>query len=389
MAFDSAAEKLLLACIRCALDAVPPGEVLKLAAGIDDWPHFLELASDHCLEPLAADYLLRSGAVIPDDVSATLEKSLTGNARRVFLLSNELLRLKRLLDDAGIPAIALKGPVVAHTCYSEPAQRMIGDLDLLIRQSDIDTAIQALERAGYRDDGDAHLRACRKAFRRWNNELAFHHSANRFSVDLHWDFSEAGFAGKLDPNKLTRRAQPATVSGVALPALSPRDNLIFLCAHAAKHEWSSLHWLVDICGLIRQHPGVLNGEPVRDADAMTWAGLLLADFVLDGHVPELAEYCRSAPSSARVLASGILSRVGSGGYALEKLPQRLRFLYAISGGILPAMRSLLAQIAIPREADWVSMKIESPRLFFLYYPWRIARLCRKWLPFNSKASESA
>jgi hypothetical protein len=67
------------------------------------------------------------------------------------------LRLERLLceavevlDGAGIPYRALKGPVLAHTTYRDPALRSFGDIDLLVRGEHFDESIAVLGRLGFR-----------------------------------------------------------------------------------------------------------------------------------------------------------------------------------------------------------------------------------------------
>src|SRR5262245_53045699 len=65
------------------------------------------------------------------------------------------LRLERMLceaadvlDGASIEYRALKGPVLAHTVYRDPALRSFGDVDVLVRDRDFDAAIDALRVLG-------------------------------------------------------------------------------------------------------------------------------------------------------------------------------------------------------------------------------------------------
>jgi hypothetical protein len=67
------------------------------------------------------------------------------------------LRLERMLcdatdvlHDASIEYRALKGPVLAHTVYRDPALRSFGDVDMLVRDRDFDAAIDALRVLGFR-----------------------------------------------------------------------------------------------------------------------------------------------------------------------------------------------------------------------------------------------
>jgi hypothetical protein len=67
------------------------------------------------------------------------------------------LRLERLLtevvgvlDRVSIDYRALKGPVLAHTVYRDPALRSFGDVDVLVRDDDFDAAVDALHVLGFR-----------------------------------------------------------------------------------------------------------------------------------------------------------------------------------------------------------------------------------------------
>src|SRR5579863_4165461 len=377
---------MLLACVRWALGVTPLCAIPPLANEVRDWQLFLDLAAAHGLQPVAADCLHRSSSDIPDGVSGILDKALRENAKRVLIHTAELVRLTQLLDSAEVRAVALKGPVLAHACYDEPAHRMMSDLDLLVRRQDLSRATQILVNAGYIEDGDQHLRACRAAFRRWYNAIGFLHPESRVRVDLHWAFAPSGFPGKLDPDELIGRARHVLVDGYPVRSLSPEDNLIFLCAHGAKHEWSGLNWVVDISGLIQRSSGL----PALPSAApgmkqMVWIGLLLADFLLDGSVPRLASLVRQAPPAAKRAAMTFLARFGSGRVAEERLWSRLGLLYAVSGSARSWAGSVLAQIVVPEEADWASLRIPWRSVFFLYYPWRLARLGWKWRPRRARA----
>jgi hypothetical protein len=381
VAFESGEEKMLLACIRWALGVTPLCAIPQLANGVGDWPLFLELAASHGLQPVAADCLHRSAAGLPGDVSEILDRALRDNAKRVLLLTTELVMLTRLLDTSSVRAVALKGPVLAHACYDEPAHRTMSDLDLLVRRQDLSRATQILAHAGYIEDGDQHLRACRKAFRRWYNAIGFQHPVSRVRVDLHWAFAPSGFPGRLDPDELIGRARQVLVDGHPVRSLSTEDNLFFLCAHGAKHEWSGLNWVVDICGLIQRSGGLPALPPaVPGLRQMVWIGLLLADFLLDGSVPELANLVRWAPPPAKRSATKFLARFAPGRAGEERLWSRLGLLYAVSGSARLWAGSVLAQIVVPEESDWASLRIPWRGAFFLYYPWRLARLGWKWRP---------
>lgn len=61
-----------------------------------------------------------------------------------------LVDATRLLADAGVPSLAVKGVVTAYWLYADPTERPIGDVDVRIRPEDFRKAATAFEKAGWR-----------------------------------------------------------------------------------------------------------------------------------------------------------------------------------------------------------------------------------------------
>jgi len=121
--------------------APPPDDRPALAEAI---ARFALLAgpalADHLLRPAAS----RFGVALPD--AAAVERSrLAGR----FALAQQR-RWVGAIAAAGIETVCLKGFANAHTHYPDPAVRIIGDLDLLVRAADLDRTIRLLAGHGFR-----------------------------------------------------------------------------------------------------------------------------------------------------------------------------------------------------------------------------------------------
>jgi hypothetical protein len=141
--------------------------------------------------------------------------------------------------------VVLKGRQLAQVAWPRPELRPVGDLDLLIDETELVPAIAALAALGYappRDRPRARLRAHDYAVELWPP------TGKRIAVDLHTrPFRSVGSA--IDPAALLARAQPATLYGQPIRDLEPADRLLFVAVHAAKHAVRSLKWLLDLHGL--------------------------------------------------------------------------------------------------------------------------------------------
>src|SRR5215472_1806583 len=113
------------------------GQLPKLFAGAD-WARLLLLAEEHgVLGQLAASLRNLSDCVVPSELKQVLLERGRAQTFLTLRLTAELFRLLELFGKQGIPALVLKGPVLATQAYAHPSLRTYGDLDLLVRQSDI------------------------------------------------------------------------------------------------------------------------------------------------------------------------------------------------------------------------------------------------------------
>src|SRR5690349_17810454 len=124
--------RLLIECAR--LQRTPASDnapCAPLGARID-WGLFLSLAEDHGLRPMAHRHLASQSGNPPRDVLVTLWAAQEMCARKNAALTCELARVVNALEDAGVPALPYKGPLLAHALYGDVALREFGDLDILV-----------------------------------------------------------------------------------------------------------------------------------------------------------------------------------------------------------------------------------------------------------------
>ena len=111
---------------------------------------FLSITPEPLYPLVAANLSARSGELdVPRSLLLALGPHYRGSAmlhaRRRALLRSTMA----ILAAAGIDHLLLKGPVLAHTVYAEPATRSMSDLDFLVHPDDLAAAVAALEAAGY------------------------------------------------------------------------------------------------------------------------------------------------------------------------------------------------------------------------------------------------
>lgn len=122
-----------------------------------------ERLKSHALMLLPAALL--NSAEMPEALRQQWQKELFTQKLRFgqYLIHQEAVL--RLFSQAGIPCVVLKGTVSA-SYYPEPAYRAMGDIDLLVRPRDCQSAVRLLKENGFRSSGyrDAIEQGFRKGY---------------------------------------------------------------------------------------------------------------------------------------------------------------------------------------------------------------------------------
>ncbi len=273
------------------MDADSAARIRSLLRDDIDWSALLQTALSHGVMPL----LYRSlSSTCPDAVPKVfleqLRAAFYANAAHNTLLARELLKLLRLLETDGIPALPFKGPVLAASVYGNLALRQFGDLDILIREQDAERAREILLSNGYRrltQISAAHA----AAFHRARKVYELVRQDEKILVELHWAITSWTFFFPLNPAHLWERLETGSLEDTPVRTLAPEDLLLILCVHGAKHYWSRLGWICDVAELLRVHPGlkwtaILLQAKQLGGRRILFLGLFLAHVLLDAELPK-------------------------------------------------------------------------------------------------------
>jgi hypothetical protein len=288
---------LLLCCARPGdPDAGRIREILKRGV---DWTRLANLADRHRVIPLVYRRLSR---VAPDVLA---QPELRPIVERFFAVAGQNLRLAKelllLLDLLGkndIPAISLKGPLLAVSIFGDLCSRQFGDLDLLLQLADIQKARRLLESRGYRPeiqmDG-----AKETAYMRSEHAFQYVRDQDQLIVELHWRLEDHYLKFPFDTGELWSSACPRELFGNPVLSLSPEILFLYLCMHGAKHYWERFEWIACLPALIRAHPDLRWRQVIETARSLGGLrvlrlGLLLANRI-DGSSATQAPLAMTQP----------------------------------------------------------------------------------------------
>jgi hypothetical protein len=364
---------LLLECASPSFDARRLVELARSA----DWSQLLVLAKEHgVLGHLAVRVRGLDENLVPAEIRQMLLEHHRAQVLSTLSMTAELFRLLELFAAKDIPALIVKGPVLAMQAYDDPTMRSYGDLDLLVRQRDIRRATESLQAAGYQAAVPLSAIDAGKI----PGQYLFSKTDTNLVVELHNDFTLRYFPRRLPIEEFFARQIRVLLDGHEAPALSVEDELVLICIHGAKHLWERLMWIADVAALVSRQTGIDWGGAGASARAvraghLLHTGLLLAADVLHAHLPEDVYTLVRQDALAAKLVARILRWLPAAGHTPPALFERAAFRLHMRGGLLAAPAYLLRLSLSPTEEDWqVGGEISHNRLIdSLRRPFRLAR----------------
>lgn len=366
----SAEDRLILLLAPAQPASTARHEASALIADGFRWERFLDRVSEHDVHPLVRRNLLRLGLRdVPEEVLDDLGRLSAATALRNMRFAEELDQVLKDLSRAHIPAIPLKGAPLAEALYGDAALRASDDIDVLVPRSAVKEALGLLLDSGYRAQFAEAFFADLFLKTRIDYALISKDSWMPHYLELHWGILWGDpFDGRA-ADDLWDEARPAIVCGAPAYLLSPEWELLFLSAHAARHRWQGLKWLVDIHEICLR--GGIDWERLRlKAERLGWSqvlGLTLAvvRLLFETPVPEgLAPAV--LPPWLKVFPDRPAGRPRDFFFPLRLMKRpsdRLRFLARL--------------LFVPGLEERQLLRLPSA-LGFLYYPLRLARLSARW-----------
>ena len=370
-------KNLLLCCARAEASPEVAARIRTLAALDVDWNYLALLARRHSITPLLYRQLERHASeLVPFIYFAKLKLEYQANSARNIILTEELCRLVKLFNDAGIETIPYKGPVLALFAYGDLALRRFVDLDVIVKKSDVPRARDLLIAEGYTLSKPL-TAAQQDLLLRTQHNLQFTRDQRRLFLELHWEVAPHLFASSVQENELWQHLDTIGVRGTKLKTLSPDDLLFSLCVHGSRHLWERLGWICDIAELISRHeinwPALLQRAAAADNERMILLGLHLAHKLLDAPIPPDIQQRCTADARLESLGNNVVAHLFNGPTHIPATSSEI-FKYNINvRKSLAARARYFVHMLRPTDSDFGGRAL--PRgLSFAYYLIRPFRL---------------
>lgn len=342
------------------------------------WPLLFERADRHGVQPQLYESLQAVEDAVPAGERKLLAQAYQTNLHKNLFLSRELIRIMDCLSASNVEVFPYKGLALAEMVYGDIARRQSGDIDLLIRPSDLARIREAIHPLGYAPHSPLSADAERASLKS-GYECSFDGAAGPNLLELQWAIQPRFYAIDFDMEVLFRRAVTVAVSGRSMKTLRPPDLVLVLCAHAAKHVWGRLVWLCDIARLIEQ-PSLDWDEIASAANHLGIARILritlrLAHRMLGAAIPP-AEGMVEGDTALRGLAEKIEAEIARDSpYNVESVAY-FRLMMQLRERPMDRLRFLNRLVFTPGPGDWNAVRFPGP-LFPLYRLVRLSRLAAR------------
>lgn len=385
-------ELLLLLCGTAERRRRTHDRIVALAAGAN-LDVLAALMARQLLFPLLGTRLVEAA---PEQTLTALgervEQALGLARRRGVQVELLAVQVQADLEGAGIPALPLKGTALARNLYGDPGFRVAQDIDVLVGAGNLDRAVEALGRRGYRRGGGPYDDPGRLHF-------GLVHERSRLPpVEVHWRihwyenaFSQA-MLERSEPAPEGRRARPADELAALLLFFS-RDGLMGLRLAADVAAWWDRHGSSSEAPIL--DPICTEAPDLSDALSAAAEGLerlvgVEAEAIVSSRPSRWRS--RTAIRLANWTVTGDLDQIGANLTLVD-------WLLAPPGGTWPFVRRVL----IPPKAQLAAMYGLGPSAVWRRAFWRIAhcpkllarylialwtvRGGRSWMPVPASARE--
>lgn len=254
-------------------------------------PH---IAKEQGVASFVYDGARRAGIPIPDIIGQQWKNHITASMFQNERLLSAQNAVIRCFEQAHIPVAVLKGSSIARY-YSQPELRALGDIDILVKKTDICTARELLLQNGYKEEEYKH---------------GFHigFSKNGVTIELHeqvtaFPDTPGGQEAQKIADGFLDNLDVGSVSGYDFPVLSRSNQAMSLLLHMVRHmfeggiglrqlcDWmvfaaaESSHFSDEICPVLRRC-GMLEFAEVATKTCVEYLGLDPACCLWCGDVDE-------------------------------------------------------------------------------------------------------
>lgn len=289
-------KQLVIYCARTHMDQEITCEVRRiLEDGNLDWDYIMGNPSFYRISPL----LLRNLKEVADEntVPRSVMDTLAARYAYIFYRNMQIYDiLREVLErfrDEGIPVILLKGVALGETVYSDIDLRPPGDIDLLVKKTDLQNAAEIILEMGYNPADPVeqyrnhhHIPPYVKLDEKLDESIF---------IEIHHNIAPEPLMSRIRAEELWEGAKTVNIAGIDALVLCPENLILHLCVHLSSDCFiAGIGNLVDISESVRNYDESIDWDCVVTRSnefglgSFTYYPLSLAKDMMGAEVPASA-----------------------------------------------------------------------------------------------------
>ena len=243
-------DRLILSCGHSQVNDELEKKIMKLVNLDLDWKYIMDMATRHRLRPLLYHNLNKiCPDKVPDDVLASSREFYHSNVRKNLMMTGELVKVMKLLEENGVNAVTYKGPVLAQMAYGNVGYREFGDIDVFISKNDAIKAKKIMLDWGYNLKDK--IKVEESLYLSLDSEYRFLNKNKTALIEINWNFEGLFLSFSRSPEFLLSNLETFNYNGFAFKIPKITNHLLMLAIHSSNHNWNRLSWINDIAQFIR------------------------------------------------------------------------------------------------------------------------------------------
>ena len=227
-----------------------------------NWLIFKDILSYHGLAPFAYFSFKEYISFLPEDLREILRATYYYSLAHLSRLQRKFLELCHAFTEKNVLLLPIKGVALLDDLYPDYPVRSSSDIDILVKEEDLEEAAKILEDLGYQKN----LEGLKESYwRKKQYHFVFQEKEPKgFSpiVELHWDLDYRRYRRQLLP-EMFQRLREGTIQNKKVKLLSVEDTFIALALHQRRFGVAlSLRDVCDMAILLNKYSKCFNWDYV-------------------------------------------------------------------------------------------------------------------------------
>ena len=323
---------------------------------VNEFARLTELSARHKTDYYLFSYFQQNQSPVLAAKHKELREKITQQSIKSLRQLNELISLCKALNQKDIEYAVIKGPHLARMLYGNAAVKVSVDLDILmVKPGDLKAFHEVLAGAGYACMEQKLINGTWKQrfFVAAKREVHYYNHAAGCAVDLHVKPLANTILTAHRYKDFFSDIEQVPFEGITIPVLPHEKYFVYLCYHAACHQFSRLAWLLDIRKFYEQKQDTMEAEKILavarylNMERSVCLAFMMLNVLFDVAIPRSMKSSVEGSGLLKKLAINCLRAISlekGGDLKLSPRFDRMVYLIRLNKGLAAKVDVLLSMV---------------------------------------------